>query len=55
LEDGVELVNLDKDSSIPVGFVFQLSNELTPAYITDGFGKAMVLDHILDLQNTLDI
>ncbi len=47
---GVELVDLDEGSSVPLGFVFQLADELTPAHITDGFSKAVVLHHILDLQ-----
>src|SRR5436309_15104518 len=46
----VELVNLDKDSSIPLGFVFQLPHKFRPSYIRDGFRKTMVLYHILDLQ-----
>jgi len=50
---GVELVNLDERAPIPVGFIFQLTDEFTPAHVTNGFGKAMVLDHILD-RETLD-
>src|SRR5437588_12340800 len=44
----VPLVYLDKGTSIPLGFVLQLPHQLTPTHITNRFGKAMVLDHILD-------
>lgn len=47
---GVVLVNLDQRASIPVSLVRQLADELPPTNVTDRFGKAMVLDHILDLQ-----
>src|SRR5258706_4696516 len=47
---GVELVNLDEGSSVPPGFVFQLTDKFSPSDITDGFSKAVVLYHILDLQ-----
>ncbi len=33
---GVELVNLDEGSSIPLCFVFQLPDELTPTHVGDG-------------------
>src|SRR5438067_5880392 len=46
----VKLVDFDKGSSIPCGFVFQLPHKLRPSHIRDGFSKAMVLDHIFDLQ-----
>ena len=46
----VELVNLDKGTSIPTGFVFQLPHKLRPSHIGNSLSKAMVLDHILDLQ-----
>src|SRR5216684_1757503 len=49
----VPLVNLDKSPSIPLCFVFQLPDELTPSHIRDGFCQAVVFDHVLDLQ-TLD-
>ncbi len=49
----IELVDLDQRSAIPSGFILKLAHELTPAYISDGFGERVVLDHILDLQ-TLD-
>ena len=47
---GIPLINLDQHSSIPLGFVFQLPDKLTPSYITDRFCKAVVLDHVLDCQ-----
>src|SRR5258708_1365086 len=47
---GIELVNLDKHTSIPGCFVFQLPDELTPANIADSLSKAVVLDHVLDSQ-----
>ena len=50
LRGGVELVNPDKGSAIPLGFVFQLAHELTPSHITNRFGKTVVLYHVLDLQ-----
>lgn len=50
---GEEAVNLDQGSLVPLAFVFQLSDELTPSYIADGFCKAVVLDQVLDGQ-TLD-
>ena len=49
----VPLVDLDKATPVPTGFVFQLSDELTPSHITNRFCKLVVLYHILDLQ-TLD-
>ena len=47
---GIEAVNLDQHSSVPLGFVFELSSQLTPSHITDRFCKAVVLDHVLDCQ-----
>ena len=47
---GIPLINLDQHSSVPLGFVFQLPDKLTPSYITDRFCKAVVLDHVLDCQ-----
>src|SRR5438132_12083034 len=49
----VPLVNLDKATSIPLGFVFQLPDKLAPSHIRNGLSKFVVLDHIFDLQ-TLD-
>ncbi len=49
----VPLVNLDEGTPIPLCFVFQLPDKLTPSHITNGFCQAMVFDHILDVQ-TLD-
>ena len=39
----IPLVNLDQSPPIPDRLVFQLSDELAPAHITDGLGKRMVL------------
>ena len=50
LRRGIELVDLDKGTPVPGGFVFQLADELTPSHVTNGFGKAVVFHHILDLQ-----
>src|SRR5713101_6380659 len=46
----VPLINLDQGSSVPFGFVLELTDELTPSDITDRFCKAVVLDHVLDSQ-----
>ena len=45
---GIPLVDLDNGSAIPCGLVFQLPHQFRPSDIADGFGKAVVLDHILD-------
>jgi hypothetical protein len=50
LRRGIEPIDLDQGSSIPLGFIFQLADELAPAYIADRFGERVVLDHILDCQ-----
>src|SRR5438045_8980608 len=47
---GEEAINLDPSSSVPLGFVFQLSDELAPSHIADSFCECMVLDHVLDRQ-----
>lgn len=54
---GIPLVNFDKGSTVPVGFVFELGHKLRPTDITDGFGKTAILDHVLDCQrlNTHDL
>src|SRR6266567_1695186 len=46
----VELVDLHKGSPIPLCFVFELTDKLTPPNIRNSFSKFMVLYHILDLQ-----
>src|SRR5712691_10322430 len=46
----VPLINLDQGSSVPLGFVFQLTDELTPSHIRDSLSQAVVLDHVLDCQ-----
>jgi hypothetical protein len=53
LRGRVEPINLDQGSPVPFGFIFQLSDKLTPSDVTDSFCKAVVLDHVLDGQ-TLD-
>ncbi len=50
LRRGIEAVNLDQGASVPLGFVFQLTNELTPTHVTDGFCQAVIFDHVLDGQ-----
>ncbi len=47
---GKPLVNFHQVSTIPPGFVFQLSNHLSPPRITDGTGKFPVLHHVLHRQ-----
>ena len=47
---GIPAVNLDKGSSVPVGFVLQLADKLAPSDITDRLCQRVVLDHILDGQ-----
>src|ERR1700676_2360619 len=47
---GEEAVNLDQGSSVPLAFVFQLADELSPSDIADGFRKTVVLHHVLDCQ-----
>src|SRR3989440_1327719 len=53
LRGGIPLINLDKDTSIPLCFVCELPHKLTPSHIRDGFRKCVVFDHIFDVQ-TLD-
>src|SRR5713226_157782 len=43
----VPLIDFDKVTSIPLGFVFQLGHKLTPTDITDGLTELWVLDHVL--------
>ncbi len=50
LRRGIEAVNLEQGASVPLGFVFQLTDELTPADITDRFRQAVVLDQVLNRQ-----
>jgi hypothetical protein len=45
-------INLDQGSSVPLGFVFELTNEFSPSHITHSFGKLGILDHVL-VANTL--
>jgi hypothetical protein len=39
LAAGIPAVNLGERAPVPIGFVFQLADELTPADIADRFGK----------------
>jgi hypothetical protein len=50
LRRGIPLVNLDQGSSVPPGFIFELTDELPPSDITDRFGKLGILDHVLNCQ-----
>ncbi len=47
---GIPLVDLDQVASIPFCFVGQKGHKFRPSNITDRFCKAMILDHVLDLQ-----
>ena len=47
---GIEPVNLDQGSSVPLGFVFELADKLTPSHIGYGFSQFGVFDHVLDSQ-----
>src|SRR5260370_28888620 len=49
----IPLVNLDEGASIPLRFIFQLTDKLTPTYVTKGFREVMVLYHVLN-RETLD-
>src|SRR5947207_11742250 len=46
----IEFVDFDKNSTIPLRFVFELPNQFGPSYITDSLSKFVVLGHILDSQ-----
>ena len=46
----VEPIDLDQGSSVPFGFILELTDKLTPSNVTDSFCKAGVLDHVLDSQ-----
>jgi hypothetical protein len=50
---GKEPVNLDQSASVPRGFIFELTDELTPSHIGYGHCQTVIFDHILDCQ-TLD-
>jgi hypothetical protein len=39
-------IDLGEGSSVPLRFVFQLTDELTPSNIRYGFGEAVVFDHV---------
>ncbi len=47
---GIPTVNYDEGSRVPLAFVLQLADELTPSHITDGFCQRVILDHVLDGQ-----
>lgn len=46
----VETVNLDQGSSVPFGFVFELTDKLTPSDIADSLSKLRIFNHVLDNQ-----
>ena len=46
----IPLIDFDQGSFVPLALVFQLTDELTPSDITDGFCKLVVFDHVLDSQ-----
>ncbi len=43
-------VNLDKSATIPIALIFKLSNQFTPASITDSSRQFLILDHVLHSQ-----
>ena len=45
-----ESINFDERAPVPLGFVFQLMDELTPSYVTDSLRQRMVFHHVLDCQ-----
>src|SRR5207248_10255753 len=48
LRGRIPLVNPDKGTSIPLSFVFELPDKLTPTYIANCFSEGVVLYRILD-------
>ena len=46
----IEFINPDKRPPIPLRFVFQLADKLTPTDITDGLCQRVILDHVLDVE-----
>jgi hypothetical protein len=46
----IPTINFDEGSSIPLRFILELANKLTPSHVMDRFGKFVVFDHILDSQ-----
>ena len=52
LRGGRERVNCDQRSAIPRCLVCQLSDKVTPSHIAHGFGKRVVVSHMLDLQTS---
>ena len=49
----IPAIDFDEGSSVPLAFIFQLTDKLTPSDITDGFCQTVIFDHVLDGQ-TLD-
>ena len=46
----IEAINLDQGAPVPLAFILQLTDELTPSDIGNSFSKFVVLNHILDGQ-----
>jgi hypothetical protein len=46
----IESINFDERAPVPLGFVCQLTDELTPSYVTDSLRQRMVFHHVLDCQ-----
>src|SRR6266516_6923769 len=46
----VEPIDLDQSTSVPLGFVVELTDKFTPSRVTDSFCKLGILDHVLDCQ-----
>src|SRR5215813_78632 len=50
LAAGIPTVHLDECAPVPVGFVFQLADELPPANFVNGLGQRRMLHHRLHAQ-----
>jgi len=46
----IEPIDSDQGASVPLGFILELTDKLTPSNVTDSFCKATILDHVLDSQ-----
>ena len=47
---GIPLVDLDQIPAIPRCLIFELGHKLAPTHIAYRFCKAMIFDHVLDVQ-----
>jgi hypothetical protein len=46
----IPTINFDEGSSVPLAFILQLTDKLTPSDITHGFCQRVIFDHVLDCQ-----